>query len=83
MLQPSDYFCGRPLDLLQQLHVFPVLRAPKLDAGLQVGSHQSGVAGQNPLPGAAGHASSDVAQDMVRFMGCESTLLGHVDLLLN
>ncbi|KAK4829035.1 hypothetical protein QYF61_001840 [Mycteria americana] len=35
VLQPSDHLCGPPLDLLQQLHVFPVLRAPELDAVLQ------------------------------------------------
>ncbi|KAK4816767.1 hypothetical protein QYF61_022765 [Mycteria americana] len=35
VLQPSHHFCGPPLDLLQQLHVFPVLRAPELDAVLQ------------------------------------------------
>jgi len=40
MLQPSDHFCGPPLDLVQQVHVLLVLRAPELDAGLQVGSHQ-------------------------------------------
>ena len=26
VFQPSDHFCGPPLDPLQQLHVFPVLR---------------------------------------------------------
>ena len=30
MLQPSDHFCGPPLDPLQQVHVFPVLGAPEL-----------------------------------------------------
>jgi len=49
MLQPSDHFCSPPLDLLQQVHVFPVLRAPELDTGLQVGSHQSRVEEQNHL----------------------------------
>ncbi|KAK4832884.1 hypothetical protein QYF61_026434 [Mycteria americana] len=28
----SDHFCGPPLDLLQQDHGFPVLRAPEMDA---------------------------------------------------
>jgi len=45
VFQPSDHFCGPPLDPLQQVHVFPVLRAPELDAGLQLGSHQSGIEG--------------------------------------
>jgi len=37
VFHPSDQFCGPPLDPLQQLHVFSVLRAPELDKGLQVG----------------------------------------------
>ena len=41
VLHPSGHLCGPPLEPLQQLHVFPVLRAPELDAGLQVGSQQS------------------------------------------
>ncbi|KAK4806889.1 hypothetical protein QYF61_012610 [Mycteria americana] len=35
VFQPSDHFCGLPLDPLQQVHVFLVLRAPELDAVLQ------------------------------------------------
>ncbi|KAK4820661.1 hypothetical protein QYF61_002865 [Mycteria americana] len=35
VFHPSDHFCGPPLDPLQQVHVFPVLRAPELDAVLQ------------------------------------------------
>ena len=31
VLQPSDHFRGPSVDLLQQLHVFPVLRASELD----------------------------------------------------
>jgi len=46
VLQPSDHFCDPPLDLLQQGHVCPVLRAPELDAGLQVGSLQSRAEGR-------------------------------------
>ncbi|SGA33935.1 Uncharacterised protein [Chlamydia abortus] len=32
VLQPSDHLCGPPLDLIQQVCVFPVLGAPGLDA---------------------------------------------------
>ncbi|KAK4810749.1 hypothetical protein QYF61_007723 [Mycteria americana] len=35
VFHPSDHFCGPPLDPLQQVHVFPVLRTPELDAVLQ------------------------------------------------
>jgi len=61
----------------------PVLRAPELDAGLQVGSHQSGVEGQNPLPQPAGHTSLDAVRDMAGLLDCENTLLGPVELLVN
>ncbi|KAK4825361.1 hypothetical protein QYF61_026880 [Mycteria americana] len=82
VLQPSDHFHGPPLDPLQQLHVLLVLRAPELDAVLQVGSHQSRVEGQNHLPRPAGHAAFDAAQDRVGLLGCEHTLLGHVQLFI-
>jgi len=82
MLQPLDHLCGPPLDLLQQFHVLLVLRAPELDAGLQVDSHQSGVEGQNQLPRPAGHTSLDAAQDMVGLLGCECILVAHVQLFI-
>ena len=72
-----------PLDPLQQAHVFPVLRAPELDAGLQVGSHQCGAEGQNHLPRPAGHAAFDAAQDMVGLLGCERRLLACVQLFIH
>jgi len=83
VFHPSDRFCGPPLDLIQQVHVFPVLRAPELGSGLQVESHQSGVGRQSHLPGRAGYAAFDAAQDMVGLLGCECMLLGHVELLIN
>jgi len=82
VFQPSNHFCGPPLDLLQQLHVFPVLRAPEMDSGLQVGSHQSRVEGQNHLPQPAGHTSLDAALDAVGPLGCQHTLPGHLELLV-
>ncbi|KAJ7408560.1 hypothetical protein WISP_119423 [Willisornis vidua] len=39
VLQPY-HFCDPPLDLLDQIHVFTVVRTPELDAVLQVESHQ-------------------------------------------
>jgi len=61
----------------------PVLRAPELDAELQLGSHQSRVEGQNHLHGPAGHTSLDAVQDTVGLLGCKRTLPDHVDLLIN
>ena len=60
-----------------------MLRTPELDAVLQVGSHQSRVEGQNHLPRSAGNASCDSAQDTVGFLGCERTLLAHVQLFIH
>jgi len=39
--------------------------------------------GQNHLPRPAGHASFDAAEDMVGLLGCERTLPGHTELLIN
>jgi len=44
---------------------------------------QSGLEGQNHLTRPAGYTSLDAAQDMVGFLGCVSTLLGHVELYFN
>jgi len=60
-----------------------VLRAPELDAVLQMRSHQSRVKEQDPLPCPAGHATFDAAQDVVGFLGCKCTLSDHVELLIN
>ncbi|KAK4820817.1 hypothetical protein QYF61_007211 [Mycteria americana] len=83
VLQPSGHFHVPPLDPLRQLHVLLVLRAPELDAVLQVRPHQSKVERQNHLPRPAGHASVDAAQDSVGLLGCERTLLAHVQLFVH
>jgi len=59
-----------------------MLGAPELDVVLQVGSHESGVKGQNPLPRPAGHASLDAAQYTVGFLGCKHTFVARVELLI-
>ena len=84
VFHPLDHFCGPPLDPLQQVRVLVllVLRAPELDAGLQVGSHQSRAERQNHLPQPAGHTSFDVAQDMAGYLGCEHTLWADVQLFI-
>ena len=79
VFQRSHHFCGPPLDLLQHVQVFPVLRAPELSAGLQVGSHQSRAEGQNHLPQPAG-TSFNAAHHTVGFLGCERTLSVHVQI---
>jgi len=63
VFQLSDYFCVPPLDPLQQVHVFLMLRAPELDTALQVWPHKSGVEGQNHLSRPASHASLDAGHD--------------------
>ena len=49
MLQPSEHLRGPPLDPLQKLHIFPVLRSPELDAVLHMGPHKGRVERDNPL----------------------------------
>jgi len=53
-----------------------VLRAPELDAGLPGRSHQSGAAGQNPLPRPAGHAAGDAAQVQLAFWAAGTPFSG-------
>jgi len=60
-----------------------VLRVPELDAGLQVGSHQSGVEGQNHPPRPTGHAASDAVQDTLGLLGCKRTLPAHVQFSIH
>jgi len=60
-----------------------VLRAPELDAGLPEGSQQSGAEGQNPLRPPAAHAALGAAQSRVALLGCQHTLPGHAELLIN
>ncbi|RMC06715.1 hypothetical protein DUI87_16159 [Hirundo rustica rustica] len=82
VIQPSNHLDGPPLDLLQQVRVLPVLETPVLDAALLVGSHESRVEGHNLLPGPAGRAALDAAQDMFGFLG-KCTWLGHVQTLIH
>lgn len=83
MLQPSDHLSGSPLDPFPELHVLLVLGAPGLDAGLQMGPHKGRAEGDNHLPLPAGHPSFDTAQDTVVLLGCESSLLAHVQLFIH
>lgn len=71
------YFCGSSLDLLQQSHVFSMLRTPELDV-FQMGSHKSRAECQNLLPRPAGRIAFDVAQDTIGFLGWMYTFLGYV-----
>jgi len=52
-------------------------------AVLQVGSHQSGVEGQNHLPQPAGHTAFDAAQDTIGLLGYNCMLLSHVQLFIH
>ena len=75
MFHCLDHFCGHVLDVLQQICVSSLLRTPHL-----LRPHQHRVERQDYLPQPAGHTSFDDAQDMVGFLGCECTLLAHVQL---
>ena len=82
VFHPLDHFCDPPLDAHQQVYVSPVLRTPHLDALSKVRPHQHAADGQDRLPRPAGHTSFDAVQDMVGFLGCEGTLLAHVQLTI-
>ena len=48
-----------------------------------MGSHQSRVERQNPLPRHAGHTCFDAVQDMVGLLGCRCTLVAHVQFFIH
>ena len=79
VFQSSHHYCGHPLD--------PIGSMSSLYWGLQSWTQDSrwGLtrAEQNHLPWLAGHAAFDVAQHTIGLLGCEHTLLGHVELLVN
>ena len=77
MLQPSDHFCGPPLNPLQQLHVFLLLGIPEVNAVLQVESQESRVKGNYHQPSPPGHPFFDAAQDMFGCHDCKHVLLAY------
>jgi len=70
-----------PMD--QQVYASPVPRTPHLAAILQVRSHWHRVEGQSKLPWPADYTSFDTAKGTIGFMGCQSTLLAHVQLAIH
>ncbi|PKU41108.1 hypothetical protein llap_8578 [Limosa lapponica baueri] len=48
-----------------------------------MGSHESREEEKNHLSRPAGHASFDAGQDVVGFLGCQCTLLAHVEVLIH
>ena len=82
VLQPLDHPCGPPLDHLQQLHIFPVLEAPDLDAVCQLGPHKGRTGEDSRLSCLAGQTSSDGAHDTIGLLGCKCTLLTHITFFI-
>ena len=82
-LQPLGLLHGPALDLLQWLHILPVLEAPDLDTVLQMGPHKGRIEEDNPFPFPADYPSVDAAWDTVGLLGCESTLLAHIQLFFH
>ena len=80
-LDPSLY--DPSLEALKDAHISPVPRTSCLGMVLQVGSHQHKTEGQDHLLCPADHTAFDAVQDMVGFLGCESTLLAHVQLAIH
>lgn len=79
VLQLCDRLSGFSPDLLQQVHIFLVLRPPELDAAFRWGltrAEMSREAQSTPSP----YAALDAAEDIFGFLGCRYTLPGHVEL---
>ena len=74
VFHPMDHFCGPPPDMLQQVHIFPVLKTSHPDTVLQVRSHQCRVEGHNHLLWPTEHAYFDAAHNMVGFVSCVGAL---------
>ncbi|KAK4829031.1 hypothetical protein QYF61_001806 [Mycteria americana] len=65
------------LDTLQHLHVFLVVRGPKLNTSFEVRPHQCPVQGHDRFPSPAGHTIPDTSQDAVGFLDHLGTPLAH------
>lgn len=63
VFKPSDDFFVLPLDLLQHIHVFLVLRILELVIVLRAGSHKSSIEKENHLSWPAGYIFYDAAYD--------------------
>ena len=72
-----------PLDLLQQLYIFIVLKARGMDTELQVGPQKGRVEGNNQLPCPAGHPSFNASQDKAGLLSCKCTLLACIKLFIH
>ncbi|KAK4829020.1 hypothetical protein QYF61_001795 [Mycteria americana] len=71
------------LDTLQHLHVFLVVRGPKLNTAFEVRPHQCPVQGHDHFPSPAGHTIPDTSQDAIGFLGHLGTLLAHIQLAVD
>ncbi|KAJ7427218.1 hypothetical protein WISP_08815 [Willisornis vidua] len=59
----SDHLCDPSVDLLQQVHVFSMLRITDRDGVLHLGSYENRTEGQNHLPQSVGHTAFEATQD--------------------
>lgn len=71
MLQPSDH--------PQHVHALLMVCTAELDAVFHVVSHKSRIEKKNLVP----HLLPPPPQDTVGFLGCECTLLAHVQLFVH
>ncbi|KAK4830184.1 hypothetical protein QYF61_008975 [Mycteria americana] len=83
LLQTLHQLCCPSLDTLQHLHVFLVVRGPKLNTVFEVRPHQCRVQGDDRFPSPAGHMISDTSQDAIGLLGHLGTLLAHTQPAVN
>ncbi|KAK4831181.1 LOW QUALITY PROTEIN: hypothetical protein QYF61_015913 [Mycteria americana] len=70
------------LDTPQHLHVFLVVRGPKLNTRFEVRPHQCWVQGYDQFP-SPGHTIFDTSQDAIGLLGHLGTLLVHIQAAVN
>jgi len=83
--------CSSPLSIFvassgpapTEFHIFLVLEATDLDAGLQMGPHESRAEGDNSLPSPCCHPSFNAAHNTVGLLGCKHTLLAYVQFFIH
>ncbi|KAK4832249.1 hypothetical protein QYF61_021601 [Mycteria americana] len=83
LLQTLHQLCCPSLDTLQHLHVFLVVRGPKLNTAFEVRPHQCRVQGHDHFPSPAGHTIFDTSQDAIGLLGHLGTLLAHIQPAVN
>lgn len=83
VLQPFNYLCGPPLDLLLSVHVFLELWGPELGTELQVQPDKHWVKWSDNVSISANSAPAGAVQDPTHLCCCSGARLTHVQLVVH